>query len=126
MVQTDISQLTAETADWRQILRNYRDEFSECKRLLQDNCKHPLNKDQLQDVEHFHNQFHIQLINIHDVKQEIKNHERKVQHELSKGDSLSDQTYEDHERLLNEFLSLENTLQEVRGSFNNFINATNC
>ncbi|ANE49493.1 hypothetical protein [Flavisolibacter tropicus] len=126
MVQTDISQLNAETADWRQILRNYRDEFSECKRLLQDNCKQPLSRDQLQDVEHFHNQFHIQLINIHDVKQEIKNHERKVQYELSKSDTLTDQTYEDHERLLNEFLSLENMLQEVRGSFNNFINATNC
>ena len=74
MVQTDISQLNAETADWRQILRNYRDEFSECKRLLQDNCKHPLTKDQLQEVEHFHNQFHIQLINIHDLKKEIKQH----------------------------------------------------
>jgi chromosome segregation ATPase len=126
MVQTDISQLNAETADWRQILRNYRDEFSECKRLLQDNCKQPLSKDQLRDVEHFHNQFHIQLINIHDVKQEIKNHERTVQYELSKSDNISDKTYEEHERLLNEFLSLENTLQEVRGSFNNFINATSC
>jgi chromosome segregation ATPase len=126
MVQTDISQLNAETADWRQILRNYRDEFSECKRLLQDNCKQPLNKEQLRDVEHFHNQFHIQLINIHDVKQDIKNHERKVHYELSHGDTLPDQLYEEHERLLNEFLGLENTLQEVRSSFNNFINATNC
>jgi chromosome segregation ATPase len=126
MVQTDISQLNAETADWRQILRNYRDEFSECKRLLQENCKQPLTREQLQEVEHFHNQFHIQLINIHDVKQNIKNHERKVQFELSNGDTISDETYEEHERLLNEFLSLESTLQELRNSFNNFINATNC
>lgn len=126
MVQTDISQLNAETAEWRQILRNYRDEFTECKRLLQENCKQPLNRDQLREVEHYHNQFHIQLINIHDVKQSIKQHERKVQYELSKGDTITDQTFEEHERLLNEFLSLESTLQELRSSFNNFINATSC
>ena len=126
MVQTDISQLNAETADWRQILRNYRDEFTQCKQLLLENCKRPLNKDQLQEVEHYQNQFHIQLINIHDVKQDIKNHERKIQLELSKTDTISDQTYEEHERLLSEFLSLEGTLQELRLSFNNFVNATNC
>jgi predicted oxidoreductase len=126
MVQTDISQLNAETADWRQILRNYRDEFAECKRLLLENCKQPLNKDQLKEVEHYQNQFHIQLINIHDLKQDIKNHERIIQNDLSKGDSISDQIFQEHERLLSEFLSLEGTLQELRLSFNNFINATNC
>ncbi|MDQ3681927.1 MAG: hypothetical protein M3352_02490, partial [Bacteroidota bacterium] len=79
MVQTDISQLSAETSEWRQILRNYREEFSECKKTLLDTCKQNLSKDHLQQVEHFHNQFHIQLINIHDLKQSIKNHERKIQ-----------------------------------------------
>ncbi|HYH15532.1 MAG TPA: hypothetical protein VD794_09935 [Flavisolibacter sp.] len=126
MVQTDISQLNAETADWRQILRNYRHEFSECKRLLEENCKQPLSKEQLRDVEHFDNQFHIQLINIHDVKQAIKTHERRIQLEQSQNDTVSEQTYEEHERLLSEFLSLESTLQELRLEFNNFINATNC
>lgn len=126
MVQTDISQLNAETADWRQILRNYRDEFRECKNLLQENCRQPLNKDQLQEVEHFQNQFHIQLINIHDIKQSIKNHERKIQMDLSQSDNVTERTYEEHEQLLTEFLGLENTLQELRTAFNNFVNATNC
>ncbi|MDB5197931.1 MAG: hypothetical protein JWP88_2302, partial [Flaviaesturariibacter sp.] len=93
MVQTDISQLTSETAQWRQILRNYRDEFSECKKLLSDNCKQTLSKDQLREVEHFDNQFHIQLINIHDVKQEIKQHERKVTFELGQNDFVTGDTY---------------------------------
>ena len=105
MVQTDISQLSAETADWRQILRNYRDEFSECKKLLQNSCKQSLSKEQFQDVEHFHNQFHIQLINIHDVKQKIKTHERRVQLEQSGNDQLAEETYAEHERLLEEFIS---------------------
>ncbi len=124
MVQTDTSQLSAETADWRQILRNYRNEFNECKKLLQNSCNEKLTKQQFQEVEHFHNQFHIQLINIHDVKQKIKSHEKKVQLELTCNNHLKEQTYSEHERLLDELITLENTLQNLREDFKNFINST--
>src|SRR5205085_6351018 len=83
MVQTDISQLSSECAEWRQILRNYKDEFSTSKKSLQEICRKTLSKDQLQEIEHFDNQFHIQLINIHDLKQSIKNHEKKMERESS-------------------------------------------
>jgi uncharacterized tellurite resistance protein B-like protein len=122
MVQTDISQLSAEIAEWRQILRSYRDEFQESKKLLQNTCGPHLTKQQLTDVEHFQNQFHIQLINIHDVKQHIKSHERRIQHT----DQLSEQTYAEHEMILDEFLTLQNTLQELRVEFKNFISAISC
>src|SRR6476620_12288342 len=79
MVQTDISQTAAECADWRQALRTYRDEFTQDKKDLEQHCRSALNKDQLHQVEHLHNQFHIQLINIHDLKQTIKAHERSLQ-----------------------------------------------
>jgi len=125
MVQTDISQLATEAAEWHQILRNYREEFTDCKKSLQEICRNTLSKEQLLEVEHFDNQFHIQLINIHDVKQAIKSHERAVQYETRQGD-LSDKTYSDHEELLDKFLSLENTLQELRDEFRNFVNATSC
>jgi hypothetical protein len=123
MVQTDIPQLSAETADWRQTLRNYRDEFTEDKKLLQNSCK-TLTKQQFQDVEHFHNQFHIQLINIHDLKQKIKAHERKMQSEFASEKHLKEETYVEHERLLEEFIILENTLQGLRDEFKKFINST--
>jgi hypothetical protein len=125
MVQTDISQLSSETAEWRQILRSYRDEFQDCKKLLQQSSR-KLDKAQLLELEHFDNQFHIQLINIHDLKQEIKQHDRKVQFELSKNDYVTGDTFSDHERLLDEFLNLENTLQQLRNEFKDFINATTC
>ncbi len=125
MVQTDISQLSAETSEWRQILRNYREEFSECKKLLLDSCKQDLSKDHLQQVEHFHNQFHIQLINIHDLKQGIKNHERKFQLKAH-GSENSNETYTEHERLLDDFVNLEATLQDLRDEFKNFISTINC
>lgn len=123
MVQTDIPQLSAETADWRQTLRNYRNEFTEDKKLLQNSCK-TLTKQQFQDVEHLHNQFHIQLINIHDLKQKIKAHERKVQSEFSSNNHLKEQTYGEHERLLEEFIILDNTLQGLRDEFKKFISST--
>lgn len=125
MVQTDISQLSAECHEWRQILRNYREEFQLSKKSLPEICKKSLSKDQLVNVEHFDNQFHIQLINIHDLKHSIKAHERQIESESSGGD-ITDATYRVHEELLNEFLSLENSLQELRTDFSNFISATNC
>jgi len=121
MVQTEISQLAAECTDWRQILRNYRDEVHNCEKALTETCKQSLTKDHLTQVEHFQNQFDIQLRNIHDLKQTIKSHERKVQQEAS-GDGI----YAEHEHLLNEFLSLESTLQELRDEFRNFVNNTSC
>ena len=123
MVQTDISQLSAECTEWRQILRNYREELQDSKKVLQQICRNSLSKNQLQEVEHYDNQFHIQLINIHDVKQLIKNHERKIQFE---GDNISEGTYSEHENLLNEFLHLESTLQELRNEFKQFVSKISC
>lgn len=121
MVQTDLSQLSAECTDWRQILRSYRNEFLDCEKALTEMCKRSLSKDHLAQVEHFQNQFDIQLRNIHDLKQNIKSHEKAVQR-----DNVSDEIYERHETRLNEFLSLESRLQELRDEFRNFINNTAC
>jgi hypothetical protein len=126
MVQTDISQLSAECTEWRQILRNYRDELQESKKSLESICRKDLQKQSLQDVEHFDNQFHIQLINIHDLKQFIKAHERKIGIEASSGETIGEETYTEHEALLDQFISLESTLQELRNEFKNFISAVSC
>lgn len=121
MVQTDLSQLSAECTDWRQILRSYRDEFHSCEKALTEMCKRSLSKTHLTQVEHFQNQFDIQLKNIHDLKQDIKTHEKAVQQ-----NNISDEVYAHHENMLNEFLGLESTLQELRDEFRNFVNNTAC
>ena len=126
MVLTDISQLSAECTEWRQILRNYRNELQDYKKVLQESCRKTLSKEQLHEVEHFDNQFHIQLINIHDLKQSIKTHERKIQYETSESGNASEATFAYHEDLLDQFLMQENRLQQLREEFKNFINATNC
>jgi seryl-tRNA synthetase len=122
MVQVETSQLTAECDAWRNSLRQHREEFTQAKAKLQQAASRPLSKDQLQDVEHLHNQFHIQLINIHDLKQAIKTNDRKINFE--KNGQLSEETVAEHENLFDQFQSLELTLQDVREEFNRFLSRT--
>ncbi len=123
MVQTETSQLATECAEWRQILRNHKEDLRQRRQLLQEVCKTPLSKSDYQLVEHFDNQFHIQLINIHDLKHLIKHHEKKMMFE---GDNLPEERYTEHEHLLSEFISQENMLLELRNEFHEFISQTNC
>ena len=120
MVQTDISQLSAECAEWRQVLRNYRNEFTQSQKDLQSLCRSSLSRDQLLDVEHLSNQFHIQLINIHDLKKEIKLHSQQIELEQSGKDGISEQTINRHESLFDQFSRMESTLLDLRTEFQNF------
>ncbi len=125
MVQVDISQLSAECNAWREKLRNYREEFSSDEARLRQVAGQPLSKEQLHDVEHLHNQFHIQLINIHDLKQSIKAHDRKMNFEkIAFNGSVNEDSFSRHEGLFEEYNSLELTLQELRNEFNAFLERT--
>lgn len=121
MVQVETAQLISECEAWRQTLRQYRDEFTQDKVKLQQAASHTLSKDQLQEVEHLHNQFHIQLINIHDLKQAIKSHDRRIGYEMREQNALNEETVADHESLFNQYQTLEHTLQDVREEFNSFL-----
>lgn len=125
MVQVDISQLSGECNTWREQLRRYRDEFNQDEAKLRQVASQQLSKDQLHDVEHLHNQFHIQLINIHDLKQAIKLHDRKMNFEMdSFNGSVNEESLAKHESLFNEYQRLEQTLNDLRGEFTNFLKRT--
>jgi len=124
MVTTDIAQLSRECNAWRETLRSYRDEFGQLKHRLQDLAGHQTNRDVLLEIEHLDNQFHIQLINIHDLKQAIKLHDRKLNNEMadSPGQQPADDASSYHEKLFNDYQQLENTLHEVKQEFSHFAN----
>ena len=125
MVQVDISQLCGECNAWREKLRQYRDEFTRDETQLQQAARQPLSKDQLRDVEHLHNQFHIQRINIHDLKQSIKVHDRKMNFEkVAFNGYVNEDSLSRHEALLEEVQSLEQTLLDLREEFNVFLSRT--
>lgn len=125
MVQVDISQLTSECNTWREQLRQYKEEFTRDEMKLQETTRGSLSKEQMQDVEHLHNQFHIQLINIHDLKQAIKTHDRKMQFEkVAFNGFVNEDSLTRHESLLEEFQSLEQTLLALREEFEDYLKRT--
>ena len=125
MVQVETSQLTGECNSWREKLRQYRDEFSKDKTKLQDSASRTLSKEQLQQVEHLHNQFHIQLINIHDLKHAIKSHDQKVRYEMNvNSGKLNNETMAEHENLLDQYQNLESMLLELRDEFDEYLSRT--
>ena len=125
MVQVETSQLASECISWREALRKYRDEFTQDNIKLQHAAKPSLSKDQLQEVEHLHNQFHIQLINIHDLKHSIKVHHRLIEFELKEHNGqMREETLAHHESLFDQFQNLDLTLQDLRGEFDRFITKT--
>jgi DNA repair exonuclease SbcCD ATPase subunit len=122
MVTADISQLTAECNTWRQQMRNYREEFTQLKNQLRQIAQKVTQKDQLTDVDHFENQFHIQLINIHDLKHSIRNHDLKATAEkMLHNGQVSDTTWAEHEQLFDDYQRLGHMLQELKTGFRNFI-----
>lgn len=125
MVQVDISQLSGECNAWREQLRNYREEFNNSEARLRQVAGQPLSKEQLQDIEHLHNQFHIQLINIHDLKQAIKVHDRKINFEKAVfNGKANEDSLARHEQLFDEYQSLGQTLQDLREEFSDFLKRT--
>ncbi len=122
MVQTDISQLSRECNQWRETLRSFREEFNQHKAELTEAAQKTLSKDQLTDLEHFQNQLHIQLINIHDLKQSVKTHEKRVSFEVSvNGGQTTEETLTDHENLDDEFRALKQTLTDLQSGFRIFV-----
>ena len=125
MVTIDISQLSGECNTWRDSLRSCREDLNQLKKQLQQTAAQNLTRDQLHDVEHYHNQFHIQLINVHDLKQSIKSHDRRVQFETSANSGqIAEDTIAEHERLFDEFQSLDSTIKNLREEFGDFIHRT--
>lgn len=116
---TDVAQLSQECNAWRESLRAFRDLFTHLKQDLQHQARLHRQKEDLLQVEHFDNQFHIQLINIHDLKQQIKHHDRKLT--LAAADSgITDSLVTEHESLHGSFADLELTLQDIREDFARF------
>jgi ABC-type phosphate transport system auxiliary subunit len=121
MVTTEVAQLSKECNAWRETLRSYRDEFGKHKNRLQDIAGRQTHRDVLLEVEHLDNQFHIQLINIHDLKQSIKVHQRQIDAGMAAtSGTVADEILAHHENLYDDYQQLDNTLQELRQEFGHF------
>jgi hypothetical protein len=70
----DHQALLADCKQWLENLRQHREMIHQLHNELYSAAAGKTDKDFLKEVEHYHNQFHIQQINIHDLKHEIKHH----------------------------------------------------
>lgn len=121
MVTTEVAQLSHECNAWRETLRSYREEFGQLKQELQKLAGHQSQKEDLLQLEHLDNQIHIQLINIHDLKQAIKLHDRKIQLEIKTNNGkVNDDSLAEHENLFESYQHLEHTLQDIKNEFGLF------
>ena len=126
MVQTDLSQLSRECNSWKETLRSYRSEFSDFRHQLQEMVsKDSIQKSALPQVEHYSNQFDIQLANINHLKHAIKEHEKMATWDKNgTSPEVSEVLWSTHENLHDQYTSLEHTLSGLKQEFQAFSGQT--
>lgn len=77
--ETQHRSLLDECKQWYNTLAAYREKINGFKNELYYFAPGKSDHDVLMGIEHFHNQFHIQLINVHDLKHEIKHHANEAE-----------------------------------------------
>jgi hypothetical protein len=122
MVQTDLTQLNRECSSWIECLRNHRSDITGYRLKLQEVVSQPINKAALPQVEHYDNQFDIQLKNINHLKHAIKEHEKLAAWDLNRTSGPSNESlWAAHEDLHDQYESLDHTISDLKQEFNSFI-----
>lgn len=119
---TEVGQLAGECNLWLDTLRSFRNRFNSHKMSLREVAANQTQRDILLEVEHLDNQFHIQLINIHDLKHSIKKHLNAMSQERALKGYISDDVLARHEHLYDEYQHLETTLHIISREFERFAN----
>lgn len=107
--------MISECNDWIKSLRHYREDITELRNRLYQFAAGKTEKDILIEIDHFHNQFHLQLINIHDLKHEIKGHIQQAEHHPTFGHRIP------HHQLEVKYRTLVEDLDKLEKDFLNFI-----
>ena len=105
-----------ECKNWHAVLVSYREKINNLKTELYCFAPGKTDHDVLAGIEHFHNQFHIQLINIHDLKHEIKHHLFEAQRHPNFGHRIP------HHYIKDKLDMLISDLDKLEQEFHYFIN----
>jgi hypothetical protein len=108
--------LIDECKKWKDALSDYREKINKLKNELYLFAPGKTNHKTVEGIEHFHNQFHIQLINLHDLKHEIKHHIFEAEKHPNFGHRIPHHYLKDKLDIL--FLYLEN----LEKDFHQFMN----
>lgn len=123
MVSTAPAQMHKESDSWRMNLRSFRSDFNQLREQLQQVAQDVTDQEVLMEVEHFHNQFYIQLVNIHELNHALKIHEQKLSYDSRPSNGLpTDRSHEDHEGLSDRYHTLRETMNDLKDDFAYFVN----
>ena len=115
LTATQNQELIDEAHQWVDVLKSYATSINDLKSQLYKWAAGKTNHDTLLQIEHFHNQFHIQLINIHDLKHAIRHHIKEVHLTPNFGHRIP------HLKTKDEFKNLLNDLDQLKNDFHQFI-----
>lgn len=122
MVTVDTAQLSQECNDWLSSLRNKRESLIQYQQKLQHLNHQQLSREELPQVDHYNNQFDIQLANINHLKHQIKEHDKTaVWEQVHQQGTINDNTWAVHEALNDQVQTLQHTLDQLQEEFSRFI-----
>ena len=114
LTETQPQLLLDEAKKWIDNLVTYVTGINESKNRFYKWATGKTNRDVLMQIEHFHNQFHIQLINLHDLKHAIRQHMQEVRLNTDHDHSGN------HLQLEDQYNFLVNDLDHLRTDFTRF------
>ena len=115
LTETQHQQLLEEPKKWIVQLKTYVENISELKNKLYKWAAGKYDHDVLVQIERYHNQFHIQQINLHDLKHSIKLHIQE-----SRLNPDADHTVK-HQQLEEQYIFLINDLDHLKADFAAYI-----
>ena len=101
---------------WHGTLSTYKEKINKLKNELYFFAPGKTDHETLEGIEHFHNQFHIQLINIHDIKHQIKHHLLKAERHPNFGHRIP------HHFMKDKLDLLINFIEKLETDFHQFLN----
>ena len=108
--------LLDECKQWVTNLKEYKHDIAILRSELYIFAPGKTDHETLKQIEHYHNQFHIQSINIHDLKHEIKHHIQEAEHHPNFGHRIP------HHNMKEKYDLLVKNLNNLKEEFHSFIN----
>ena len=109
LVETQQQVLLDEARQWISNLVTYIANINDMKGKLYKWVTGKSDHDELVQIERYHNQFHIQLINLHDIKHSIKLHMKELQLNPDEDHTAKHQHLEEqYEFMINDLDNLKN------------------
>ena len=115
VTETQHNALLGECKQWYGELVSFRSKVNDFKNELYYFAPGKTDKDILNSIERFHNQFHIQLINIHDLKHEIKHHVNEAERHPNFGHRIP------HHYIKEKYDGLLSDLNNLEQDFRSFV-----